>query len=318
MKKLVLTLLFFGFLLNTQAVFGQQDPQFSQFMFNQLFYNPGYTGVEGITKFTAIHRSQWAGYNPTVGQGGAPTTQVFSLSAPVFKINSGVGFFAANDMLGPLNNLQAQVSYAYHLPIKETKLSFGIRGGVFSQTINFTEYRLIHPDDPAVADGKESQIRPDLALGFHLQHEKFYVGMSFNHLIKGEFNFGNDKYRNALENHAYITAGYDYEFNYNLTITPTFLVKTDFNEYSFDLGVIGTFKNKMWGGLSFRQAESASVILGYSLFKDNSLKLGYGFDYVISAQAAKQATSHEILLSYQLPVSADVGKKVVRTPRFRH
>lgn len=318
MRKVVLQLFaVFLFLAGFEAR-SQQDPQFSQYMFNQLFYNPGYSGVEGVTKFTAIHRSQWAGYNPTFDNGVAPTTQSFTISSPVFRYNSGLGFMVANDRLGHVNNLQSQVSYAYHLPIKDVKLSFGIRAGIFSQSFNFDEYRVIHPNDPVIGQGRESQIRPDMAMGFHFQHEKFYAGISFNHLLKGDFNFGNDSLRNALENHAYITGGYYYEFNYNLILQPTLLVKTDFNQYSFDVGVIGTYKDKIWAGVSYRQSESASALLGYSLFKDNSLKLGYGFDYIINAQDAKQATSHEILLSYSLPVAAHVGKKIVRTPRFRH
>jgi len=314
MRKVVLMLLCGVFFLAGFEAKSQQDAQFSQYMFNQLFYNPGYSGVEGVTKMTFVHRSQWAGYNSTFDDGVAPTTQVFSITSPIFKYNSGLGFMVANDRLGQLNNLQSQVSYAYHLGIKETKLSFGIRAGIFSQSFNYDKYRMIHPEPL----GQESQIRPDMGMGFHFQHEKFYAGISFNHLLKGDFNFANDPLRNPLENHAYITAGYYYEFNYNLMIQPTLLVKTDFNQYSFDIGAIGTYKEKIWAGVSYRQSESASVLLGYSLFKDNSLKLGYGFDYVINAQDAKMATSHEILLSYSLPVAANVGKKIVRTPRFRH
>ncbi len=36
-----------------------------------------------------------------------------------------------------MNNFEAQVMYAYHLGIKETKLSFGIKVGVYSQTIDW-------------------------------------------------------------------------------------------------------------------------------------------------------------------------------------
>jgi hypothetical protein len=52
--------------------------------------------------------------------------------------------------------------------------------------------------------------------------------------------------------------------------------------------------------------------------KDKSLKLGYSLDYVIQAQKAKQATSHELLLSYNMAAVTGGGKKTIRTPRFRH
>jgi hypothetical protein len=74
----------------------------------------------------------------------------------------------------------------------------------------------------------------------------------------------------------------------------------------------------MWGGLSFRTSEAAVLLLGYSFLKDKSLKLGYALDYVIKDQNAKAATSHELMISYELPVNPGSGKKVIRTPRYRH
>ena len=34
--------------------YAQQDAQFSQYMFNTLYYNPGFAGTEGLTRFTLI------------------------------------------------------------------------------------------------------------------------------------------------------------------------------------------------------------------------------------------------------------------------
>lgn len=297
---------------------GQQDPQFTQYMFNTLYYNPAYAGVEGTTKFTAIHRTQWLGYQPTFGGGVAPTTQIVSMSAPINKINSGFGAYVVNDRLGPQNNLEAQASYAYHLALKGSKLSFGLKAGVYSQTVDFEKYRAIDPGDPLLqGKGKESQVRPDLAMGVFLQREKYYAGVSFNHLIKSEFDFGLSQ-RNALQTHMYITGGYYYQVNFDLRFQFSTLIKSDFTKTTFDLGGLAYFKDTMWGGLAFRQSEAAIIMLGYSILKDKSLKLGYGFDYVIKDQQAKQPTSHEFLLTYELPVNPAIGKKVVRTPRYRH
>ena len=100
------------------STYGQQDPQFSQFMFNGLYYNPAVAGVDGLTQLTAIHRSQYAGYSATLDDGGAPNTQIVSFSAPVLR-SSGIGLYIVNDRLGNLNNLEAQVSYAYHLAVAD-------------------------------------------------------------------------------------------------------------------------------------------------------------------------------------------------------
>ena len=305
-------------MLPVMRLLAQQDPQFTQYMFNTLYYNPGFAGVDGVTKLTAMHRSQWLGYQPTYGGGGAPTTQIVSMTTPLFKINSGFGAYVVNDKLGPQNNLEAQASYAYHLGIKESKLSFGLRAGIYSQTINFNQYKATDPNDPLLnATGKESQVRPDLAMGVFFRKEKYYAGISFNHLIKSTFDFGLSQ-RNALESHMYVTGGYFYDLNFDVRFQFMSLVKTDFTKTTFDVGGIAYFKDTMWGGLSFRQSEAAILLLGYSLLKDKSLKLGYGLDYVIKDQAAKQPTSHEFMLTYELPVNPGSGKKVARTPRYRH
>jgi type IX secretion system PorP/SprF family membrane protein len=297
----------------------QQDPQFTQYMFNSIYVTPAFAGVEGVTQLTAIHRSQWLGYESSFNDGGAPTTQLISFTSPIYKLKSGFGVYAINDKLGPQNNIEAHAMYAYHLGLKDSKLSFGVKVGFYSQAINYDQYRAIHPDDPLLSgkEGKESQIRPDVGFGLFYRAEKFYLGAGINHLTRAEFDFGVNQARNALENHLNFTGGYFYEVNFDLTLMPTVLVKTDFKEYSFDLGVIATVKDKMWAGLSFRQSEAANVLLGYSFLKDQSLKLGYAIDIVVKDQEAKENFSHELMLSYQLPVYA-TGKKVVRTPRYRH
>ena len=300
-------------------VSAQQDAQFSQYMFNNLYLTPAAAGEDGVTKVSAVLRSQWTGYESSFGDGGAPTTQFISLSSPIQKLKSGFGMYILNDRLGPQNNLEAQAMYAYHLGIKENKLSFGIKLGMYAQTLDFDKYRAIDPSDPFLVDksGKESQIRPDLGVGVMYRTSKYYGGIGVNHLLKSEFDFGTSQ-RNALENHMNFTAGYYFDVNLDLQITPSVLVKTDFNETSVDFAVIATLRDTMWGGLAFRSSEAANLILGYGFLKDKSLRLGYSIDFVVKDRAAKENFSHEIMLTYELPVVSGGVKKIVRTPRYRH
>jgi type IX secretion system PorP/SprF family membrane protein len=294
----------------------QQDPQFTQYMFNTIYYNPAFSGVEGVTKITALHRSQWLGYSSTFSDGGAPTTQLITFTTPIFKLNSGFGGFITHDNLGPYNNMEAQASYAYHLGVKNSKLSFGFRTGIYSQTINTNYLRAI--DHEAFLDGgSQSQIKPDMAVGVFWRKEKFYVGASFDHLTHASFDFGKS-IRNPLQTHLYITGGYMYEVNFDLKFQFTTLIQSDFVKTTVNLGGLAYLKDTMWGGLSFRQGESMSLMLGYTFLKDKSLKMGYSLDYIVKDQAAKQPTSHEFMLIYELPANTGAGKKIVRTPRYRH
>ncbi len=318
MKKALVVLVFLCTVCST-ITYSQQSAQFSQYMFNTLFYNPAYAGVEGITTITAFHRTQWAGYQPTTGDlSGGINTQVISLNTPILKLRSGFGLHVVNDRIGPLTNQEAQASFAYHLGVGAAKLSLGIRVGAFSQTIDFDQYRWVDPNDPLRKAGKDSQMRPDFSAGVFYRARQFYAGVGFKHLVDTQFDFGGiDTLNNPLQNHMTVTGGFDYEPTYRLRLTPSFLVQSDLNTYSFDISVLATYNDTMWGGLSYRQQESLIGMIGYSFFREKSLKLGYAFDYTIIAQEAKATSSHEIMVSYSLPVSSAGEKKIIRTPRFR-
>lgn len=315
LKRIFYTVLM---LLLGAGAFAQQDALFTQYMFNNLYVTPAFAGVDGVTRLTAVHRSQWLGYQSSFGDGGAPTSQLVTFNTPIYKLKSGFGAYIMNDKLGPQNNLEAQAMYAYHLGIKESKLSFGIKLGLYSQTVNGKYYRYIQEGDPLIVEGKESQVRPDLGLGIFYRAEKYYAGVGFNHLLHSKFDFGADSVRGALENHINFTGGYFYEVSFDLKLQFSAAVRTDLNKTQVDFAGIAHIKDTMWGGLAFRQSEAASLLLGYSIFKDKSLKIGTAVDFIVKDQAAKENFSLEFMLSYDLPVNPGSGKKVVRTPRYRH
>ncbi len=90
-----------------------QDAQFSHYMFNNIYNNPAYSGVEGYTKLSLFHRSQWAGYTTYAKDGGAsPTTQLVSITSPVMRYNTGFGAYVMNDRIGAQNITQIQASAA--------------------------------------------------------------------------------------------------------------------------------------------------------------------------------------------------------------
>jgi len=296
----------------------QQDPLFSQYMYNDLYNNPGYSGVMGVTNLSLMYRSQWVGYTGTFDDGGAPQTFYAGFNTPVYRARSGAGFYFINDILGPQSNIQFMGSYAYHLGIGAGKLSIGVRAGIFGQSIDFGKYNPVNPDDPVLLNGKESQYRPDMGVGLYYKTEKYYAGIALNHVLNSSFDFNTDSLKNALVKNMVITGGYKYELNYDIVLNPSFIVRTDFISYSFDVSLLGTYREKFWAGLSYRQSEAAVALLGMNMLKDKSLKVGFSFDYVIQAQKAKQATSVELLVSYNMPAVTGGGKKIIRTPRFRH
>ncbi len=302
----------------------QQDAQFTQFMFNPLYYNPSFAGLSNGNTLTAIHRSQWFGYDGTINSAGAPVTQMISYNTSSQFWNGGLGFHVVNDNIGPSSNLEFQVSGSYFVDLPgDASLSIGLKAGFFSSRINFDELRVVDPSDNLVNfSGTESQLRPDLGAGILYRKGNFFGGLSANHVIQPEFDFGTSQISNQLFRHYYFNAGYDYPLTAQITLTPTVLIKSvGFDSYSWDLGVVAKYNDQFWGGFAYRQSESASLMAGYKILKDQSLTLAYAVDLVLSDAASKEPTSQEVMLIYNFNKKnrpRNLGKNIIRTPRYRY
>ncbi|GHE54255.1 MULTISPECIES: type IX secretion system membrane protein PorP/SprF [Roseivirga] len=302
----------------------QQDAQFTQYMFNPMYYNSAFTGLSNANTLTAIHRSQWFGYEGTINPGGAPNTQFISYSTLSQWWNGGLGVHLVNDNLGPSNNIEFKLSGSYYIALQgDASLSIGLNAGFFSSGLDFDELVLVDPSDDLVGlTGKESQLRPDLGMGILYRKGNFFGGFSTNHLLQPKFDFGQDQIANQLIRHYYLTAGYDYALSPEVTITPTLLLKSvGFDSYSWDLSVVGRYNDQLWAGVAYRQSESASVMIGYSILKDRSLALGYALDLVLADRNSKEPTSQEIMLIYKFSSKGNginLGRNIIRTPRYRY
>lgn len=337
MQKLV----FFSSLLLmlNSPLLAQQDAQFSQYMFNGLYLNPAYAGVEGYTRISLIHRTQWLGYQPTEYGGNAPTSQIVSGSTKLPDNLGGAGVYLLVDQLGPIRNLDLQASYSYHLKVNEGTLGIGLRGGIYSQRVSSGFYRVIQPEDPIynyfLENGNVSQMKADVTAGVWYQKQKYYAGVSLTHLPKSKFSMGYDSISSKLVNHMYITGGYTIKAGSNLSITSSAVLQTDLNELTYLFGPIVTYNSKIWAGINVRQSfaqkeaskkgktlsnDDLILYAGIYMLKDRSgndaLRLGYAFDLVTNGVKAKSRTSHEIMASYMI-ASICKPKPKIRTPRYR-
>ncbi len=297
----------------------QQDAQFTQYMYNGMYYNPAFAGKDGGFRFSALHRSQWIGYTTSTGEGGAPVTQLLTAEGRLEGKNIGYGFTLVNDQIGPSSNLEVNVQGAFHKKLKRTTLSVGAYAGMFSSTINYGELIVVNPEPNLPASGKENSMNLNLGLGVLADRGNYYLGLSSRHVNEPNFDFGEGEYGNQLKNHSYLLLGYRLRQVGQLSIESSLLLKTvSFNNFSYDVSVMVSHQNRISGGLAFRGEESVSLLLGYSLLRDNSLVLGYAFDLVVSGLDAKSPTSHELMLSYKLITAKKVVERVIqRTPRFR-
>ncbi|GAB4339025.1 MAG: hypothetical protein OHK0038_17970 [Flammeovirgaceae bacterium] len=328
MKYLLLFHIVFLLLLWANKTHAQQDAQFSQYMNNKLYYNPAAAGISRqYTQINAIHRSQWAGYQATFDDGGAPTTQVFSVDMPWTKYNVGTGLHFVHDQLGLVRNIEIQLSLAYQIKFDAGILAIGARAGAYNFSLNPNNLRPVDPNDPLIKDlianGRFSQFTSDFAVGLFFQgkNNKYFASASMNHLQRSDFS-GNTQFGiNQLSNHLTLMGGYHFDLSPTIVLTPSTIMKTDFNVYSFEGSLTGTYEGKYSLGVSMREQEAAIVMLGMNLLPDEKLgyklRLGYSFDYTLEAKNAKETASHEILLTYRLPAPKFYTPNPIRSPRFR-
>jgi type IX secretion system PorP/SprF family membrane protein len=315
-------------LLSRIIVFSQQDAQFSQYMFVNSYINPASCGINNTTDIAFIYRNQWTPFSTPANGGisGNPQSQLLTFSTKIQQINSGIGIYIINDQLGPINrNLNANLSYAYHIDLgQDIKLSLGVRIGIFNQSINTANW--IPPtnfSDNTIDNIKANPSRSnvDVGGGVWLNSPRYFVGISMAHINKPTLFL--DAYGNSnINQHGYITGGYNFIVNENWVLTPSALIKTDFSKFSLtqiDLSALLHFnKDLFWGGLSYRSGEAMIAMVGIGLLKDRSLKVGYAFDLVVNGSSAKSGTSHEIMLTYSKPVADIIPRPIIRTPRFRY
>ena len=206
--------------------------------------------------------------------------------------------------------------------MKKGKLSIGVRGGMYNNVTDFDKYRAVDNPDKAIPyTGRQTATKPDLAMGIYYRTEKYYMGISINHIVKSKFSYDIVSLTNALATHAYFTAGYHLDLNYEWVFTPSVLFKTDISTYQLDVSGLLTYNRNFWGGLSFRQGEAGVILIGANFGKDKQgnrpYRFGYSFDFIVKGYNAKSRTSSEVLLSYRLPNFIPTARTITRTPRFR-
>ncbi|MCX6311032.1 MAG: type IX secretion system membrane protein PorP/SprF [Bacteroidetes bacterium] len=327
MKK---TLTIIAFALGSTAAFSQQDPQFSQYMYNKLFMNPGYSGMRQALCFTAIARQQWAGFD------GAPKSGVFSADCFLPKIRGGVGINIMYDQLGFENNMGYRLNYSYHQPLGGGILGIGLEFGAFSKRLGPTGTQAWL----ATSNWQNDQSIPpqlkktvfDMGFGLWYQRQNLWFGISSTHLPASSLS-GQSSSMIVLPNptpqtfsltyqiarHYFVTGGYNWNINGGAwELRPSLLVKSDATITSFDLNVTALYNQRFWFGASYRFQDAICPMIGFMLpqakatsneMPGGGLKVGFAYDYTTSNLKNYNSGTFELLLNYCIPIVIPVHRQ---------
>ena len=305
MKKLFLvTLGIIAFSADLQA---QQDPHYTQYMYNMSVMNPAYAGSKENLSMGLLYRKQWVEIED------APTTGTFFGHAPVGK-NVGMGLSFISDKIGPVeeNNIYADFSYTLNLG-GEHKLAFGIKTGLTLHKVGlYDDVYLTLPDanDPAFSENTSNSYF-NIGSGLFYYTNKYYLGFSVPNLMKSKHLDFNGREFGSEVSHYFLTGGYVFDINENVKFKPFFMMKSAFNApTSLDLSTNFLFNQKFEIGATYRLEDSFGAMVNYAITPN--LKLGYAYDHIVSDLNITTPSSHEIILLFDL----NFPKKVSSSPRF--
>ena len=290
-------------LLIATQVYGQQDPQYTQYMYNMNVINPAYAGSKENLSFGLLYRTQWTGIE------GAPKTGTFFGHLPVGD-KVGIGLSVISDEVGPIKETNAYADFSYTLQLGgDHRLAFGIKAGATFHDIGLAGIDLIDPNDPFFQNINTTT--PNIGAGVFYYSNNYYLALSVPNILNSVHLDANGNKLGSEEAHYFLTGGYVFELSPNAKLKPSFMVKSAFSApTSFDVNLNALFYEKFEIGASYRLDDSFSGLINFAITP--TVRIGYAYDSVTSDIKRYAPSSHEFLLLFDL----NFPKKVSRSPRY--
>ncbi|CAN5424058.1 type IX secretion system membrane protein PorP/SprF [soil metagenome] len=285
----------------------QQDPQFSQNMFNRLYVNPAYAGANEAICLHALYRAQWVSYD------GAPKTGVFGIDAPLLNNKVGVGLSIATDKIGFENTFQGKLAGNYKFNVGNGKLAAGVDFDFMQHKIDGSKFEPADPNipDPSIPTGTVSGTAFDMGAGLYYQSEKLYIGASASHIL--EQKVGLDNFDKEFKRNYYGMIGYSFDVTPAVELKPSVFVKSVTGNTTFDINLNAHFNNRFWIGASYRNEDAIVALIGMNITE--KLRIGYSYDFTTSEIKKYSDGSHEIMLGYCFTVKKKMTP-AIRNVRF--
>ena len=304
--KLVKNIFIFLFVTATVTVKAQQDPQYTQYMFNTMTVNPAYAGSNDHTIINLLTRTQWVGID------GAPQTLSLSYDTPLGYSGVGLGVNLVNDKIGPANELSLDVNASYTIRTSnEGNLAFGLKLGGRSLNVDWSKTNPQSSGDIELRNNI-NKFLPTIGAGVFFYKPKWYLGLAIPNLLRTDHyddnNNGGDVATERM--HYFLIAGYVFDLTDDIKFKPAILTKiVNGAPLSLDVSANFLFNKKFRAGVAWRWDDSISALLGFQISK--SLQLGYAYDLTTSNYSNYNSGSHELMVRYEI-----FKQETMKSPRF--
>ena len=305
-KLQIVTLLLLVLWLNG---FAQQDPMYTQYMYNPIIVNPAYAGSMEVANLTGVFRKQW------VGISNSPTTSSLSFNELIRKYDFGVGASLLYDALGPVTQTGFYLDYSYQIRFDEKgTLSLGLKGGFNYYYINYNGLKYNDPDEDIDLLENESLFLPNFGIGAYYYSQKYFLGISVPKLLRNSLEKKGTTidHLNREEWHCFFMGGYVFNLANNIDFKPSFISQYVMGSpLSIELSATFMLYKKVWLGAMYRVGDSFGGIINWQLTP--KLNIGYSYDLSRYELRAFNKGSHEITLNYVF--LRDNGKRIL-SPRY--
>ncbi|MEH6406067.1 MAG: type IX secretion system membrane protein PorP/SprF [Leeuwenhoekiella sp.] len=306
--------IFAAVVLFSVSLFGQQDPEYTQYMYNMSVINPAYaTDNEGIMNLGALYRAQWAGID------GAPQTSMFFAHTPI-NDRVELGLDIVHDEIGDIvkeTNLFGD--FAYKLPVSENAhLSLGLKAGATFFSTDFNNLQLSSGSsstDPAFAENINRTFA-NIGIGAYYFTDHYYVGLSTPNLLTGKHIEDRDGIQGFGKEavHYFLTGGYVFDINQNVKLKPSFMTRAVTGApVTVDVNANVLLYEKLEAGLGYRLGDAVTAMANFKI--QPGLRVGYAYDYTVSNLGKYSNGSHEIMILFDLNILG-FTPKYMKSPRF--
>ena len=288
------TLTLLGLVFVTMPLLAQYRPQYTQFMFNKMAYNPAVAGSEEATTIGALYRHQWHGVV------GAPRTANLFGHGSFVNGRGGLGAALVSDRIGMVEDLSVSMSYAYRIPLgKHKTVSIGLNGQYQNARLDWSRAILLDIDDVDLPVGESSKSAMNFGAGIYYQAPRMFLGISVPNLMKNAFYDESYFGINSVNKFRayYLMGGLVIPVNENVAFQPSVMLTYVPNApFDADMQVGLLFADKFYIGGGYRLHDSLNGVIQYKMSRQ--FKIGLGLDYALSELQSYSPGSGEILLQY--------------------
>lgn len=294
--------------------YGQQDAQYTQYMYNTLSVNPAYAGSREALNITGIYRTQWVGID------GAPETQTLNIHSPIgCNEKVGLGFSVINDNIGPTQETYFDIDFSYTIKTSfKDKLSFGLKAGGHLLNIAYSELNPFTTGDDLFQNNLDNKFSPNIGVGLYYRHlDVWYLGFSAPNILETthfDVDLSQSVVSTAKEQiNYYFIGGYVFDLNKSLKLKPAFLTKAVAGApLQLDLSTNLWIKERVSLGLAWRWSAAVSAMAGFQV--TDQIMIGFAYDKETTdlGQTNFNSGSYEAILRFE--IFKKCGKII--SPRF--